>query len=211
MNKQPEILKNFLVLEGLDGAGTTTQAKLLQRRCAEEGCASVLMREPSAHAAGLCIRSILRGEAAALPETLAYLFAADRNEHVFGPGGIAEEARAGRLVICDRYLFSSLAYQSVDCGERLVWSLNRRFPLPEFLVFLEISPQTGEERLASRSEREIFEYTEFQTRAAAAYRHVLEEFAPSGMKILKIDGKRRPEDIHAEIWNFLSKKPILKT
>ncbi|MDR2588046.1 MAG: dTMP kinase [Spirochaetales bacterium] len=203
MNIRPEILKNFMVLEGLDGAGTTTQAHLLLERCARVGRAAHLTQEPTKNPIGQCIRSILKGRTPAKPETLAYLFAADRNEHLYGPGGIAEEAQKGRLVICDRYLFSSLAYQSVDCGERLVRRLNKTFPLPEFLVYLDIVPAEGEKRLSSRNEREIFEYQAFQEKAAAVYGKILTGFSASGMKILCIDAGEAPEVIHEKIWQVI--------
>ncbi|MDR1315403.1 MAG: dTMP kinase [Spirochaetales bacterium] len=197
------ILKNFIVLEGLDGAGTTTQAKLLIGRCLEQGIHAGLTREPTDHAAGLTIRTILRKQAAAQPQTLAFLFAADRNEHIYSPGGIRDMTGSGQRVICDRYLFSSLAYQSVDCGWDFVRALNDRFPLPEILIFLDIQPCDGEKRLQSRQEREIFEFEDFQIRAAAGYKRALDEYAESGMRILSIDAARDPQAIHREIWDFI--------
>ena len=197
------VLKNFIALEGIDGAGTTTQADLLAARCRVEGRPALLTREPTDNEAGLLIRKILRKEAVALPRTMAYLFAADRNEHLNGPGGIREAAEKGRLVICDRYLFSSLAYQSVDCGWDFVHSLNNCFPLPEFLIFLSIPPAEGEIRLSGRREREIYEYTDFQTKAAAFYEKVMEEYAMSGMKILRLAATETPEAIHEKIWAFV--------
>jgi dTMP kinase len=197
------VLKNFIVLEGLDGAGTTTQAELLHERYAERGIRAVLTREPTDHAAGLVIRKILRKETFALPQTLAYLFAADRNEHIHGPGGIRDMTEQGCRVISDRYLFSSLAYQSVDCGWDLVRTLNDLFPLPEILIFLDIPPREGEKRLQSRPEREIFEFEDFQTRAAAGYKRALREYAASGMRILSMDATQTPQAIHEAIWNFI--------
>jgi dTMP kinase len=199
------ILRNFIVIEGLDGAGTTTQANLLYTRCADEGIQAFLTQEPTDHAAGLVIRKILRKEAAAQPETMACLFAADRNEHIYGPGGIREKAEKGVLVISDRYLFSSLAYQSIDCGWNLVHTLNERFPLPEHLVFLDIPPVEGEKRLQTRPTREIYEYKDFQTKVAEGYKRVLREYAGSGMNILSLDGTEKPETIHEKIWEFIQK------
>jgi dTMP kinase len=199
------ILKNFIVLEGLDGAGTTTQARLLHSRHADQGIRAVLTQEPTGHPIGLAIRGILRKQTPAQPETLAYLFAADRNEHVHGPGGIREMARQGCRVISDRYLFSSLAYQSVGCGWELVRELNGRFPLPEILIFLDIAPREGEKRLRSRAERELFEFEDFQHKAADGYRRALREYAASEMRILDIDATRAPQAIHEEIWNFIEK------
>ncbi|MDR1625567.1 MAG: dTMP kinase [Spirochaetia bacterium] len=197
------VLKNFIVLEGLDGAGTTTQAKLLHERHALQGIRAVLTQEPTSQPIGLAIRKILRKETPALPETLAYLFAADRNEHLHGPGGIRDLSAQGCRVISDRYLFSSLAYQSVGCGWDLVRELNRRFPLPEILIYLDIQPREGEKRLQSRQQREIFEFEDFQTKAAAGYGRVLREYAASAMRILSIDATRPPQAIHEEIWEFV--------
>ena len=197
------VLENFIVLEGLDGAGTTTQADLLSSRCRDEGIPAFLTREPTDHDIGLIIRTILQKKAAVRPHTMAYLFAADRNEHLDGPGGIREAAAKGLRVICDRYIFSSLAYQSVDCGWDMVYALNSGFPLPEFLVFLDITPGEGEKRLAGRREREIYEYTDFQTQVSVLYEKTLEAYAESGIKILRLNATEPPELIHEKIWAFV--------
>ena len=197
------VIRNFIVLEGLDGAGTTTQVNLLSQRCGAEKRPFFLTREPTDHAAGLLIRKILRKEAFALPQTMAYLFAADRNEHVYGPDGILAMAEKGSLVISDRYLFSSLAYQSVDCGWDRVFSLNKDFPLPEHLVFLDIEPHEGEKRLQNRSHREIYEEESFQAKVAGGYKRVLTEYAKSGMKIIVIDATCPQAEIHEKIWRLV--------
>ena len=200
------VLKNFIVLEGLDGSGTTTQANLLMARCRNEVRQAFFTHEPTDHELGKLIRGILRKKTFAQPRTMAYLFAADRNEHVDGPGGIREAVEKGLLVICDRYLFSSLAYQSVDCGWDFVYDLNSGFPLPEILVFLDIKPMEGEKRLTKRDERDIYEYTDFQAKAAAFYEKALDEYTGSGMKILRLDATLPPQIIHEKIWNFMREK-----
>lgn len=202
MNKA-EILPNFLVFEGLDGAGTTTQASLLEERCAQEGLACFLSREPTDGAVGRLVRAALRREVSLAPQTLAHLFAADRWEHLYGPGGILEALDRGELAVSDRYLFSSLAYQAVESDPQLVRRLNQIFPLPEFLVFLDISPETGENRVSRRGEREIYEYRDFQNRVAANYRQLWQSYASSGMKILSLDGSADPGSIHRQIWSFI--------
>ena len=111
------ILKNFIVLEGIDGAGTSTQLNLLKNRLSPEK--TVYTAEPTTLSTGRFLRSVLRGDEKLTPETTAFLFAADRQEHVYGTGGIVESCTSGKLVISDRYVFSSLAYQSITCGEEL--------------------------------------------------------------------------------------------
>ena len=112
------VLKNFIVFEGIDGAGTTTQQRLLKERLQSQfphiGCHSTA--EPTSGPTGTFLRSVLRGEVQVSPRTAAYLFAADRQEHLAATGGIEELCRNNTIVISDRYLFSSLAYQSAACG-----------------------------------------------------------------------------------------------
>jgi len=84
---------------------------------------------------GMLIRQVLSGEIHAEPETLAYLFAADRNEHLYGQNGILEACTKGQLVLCDRYVLSSLAYQGSVCKNNLPARLNADFPPPELTVF----------------------------------------------------------------------------
>jgi len=103
----------------------------------------------------------MRREASFTAETMARLFAADRGEHLSGPGGIRAALERGELAVSDRYFFSSLAYQSVECDPDLVRELNRRFPLPEYLIFLDVPPEIGEGRVSRRGEREIYERTGF--------------------------------------------------
>ena len=201
----PEIVRNFLVLEGIHGAGTTTQASLLGERCSREGISCFLTQEPTREPVGRLIRSVLRKEIAVTPDTMAHLFAADRCEHVFGPRGILAAAGRGELVVSDRYVFSSLAYQTVDCDPEFVLGLNARFPLPEFLVYLDVAPELGEKRMTGRSGREIYEYRDFQSRAAANYGRLWERYSALGMRILIVDGGEEPGAIHERIWSFLGK------
>jgi dTMP kinase len=136
---------------------------------------------------------------------MAYLFAADRNEHLFCPEGVMESAAEGTLVISDRYFFSSLAYQTVDCEPSFVRELNSRFPLPEFLVYLDVCPAVGNLRLKERKDREIYEYVEFQNKVHRNYLQIIEDYSKSSVKVLIIDGSRDPESIHEELWSFFKK------
>ena len=101
------------------------------------GIAQFCTGDPTMGPVGRVIRKILKRQIAAGPDTVALLFAADRTEHLYEENdGILSHLRRGELVICDRYLFSSLAYQSLACDPEFVFYLNSRFPLPRHLVFL---------------------------------------------------------------------------
>ena len=138
-----KILENFVVFEGCDGCGTTTQLGMLEdffHRSNLSLPAFYRTFEPTNGSIGKMIRAVLRKELNLLPETVAMLFAADRYEHIYESGGIAERCERGELVVCDRYLPSSFVYQGLLCGDELPVRLNRDFPLPQLLLFFDIDP-----------------------------------------------------------------------
>ena len=199
------------MLEGLDGSGTTTQMKLLAERLERDGRPHSATWEPTDGPVGSLIRSILSKETPAHPRTVALLFAADRNEHLYEPGtGIAERTKRGEIVICDRYLFSSLAYQSLESDPDYVLSLNSAFPLPQLLVFLDTPVEVCQERLARRGSAELYDGFTFQSRVRAEYLKAIERFRGTGMRIERIAGDRPAGLIHGEIWKILAGMPIQK-
>lgn len=201
------ILQNFIVFEGIDGSGTTTQVKKL---CESLGDKAFQTCEPTSLPTGKFLRQILKGEIKVAPETQSFLFAADRCEHIYGENGILTQLKQGKTVVSDRYLFSSLAYQSVTCGEELPEFLNSTFPLPEILFFFEINPEISLERVNKRGEaKEIFEKIEYQKNTAAWYDKVITKFekssAQSGMKVIRIDASKGIEEIANEIKKYTDK------
>jgi dTMP kinase len=195
----PGLLKRFIVLEGGDGAGTTTQLRLLGEALARAAVPHWISSEPTDSPEGRLIRSILSGELTRDPGTLARLFAADRNEHLRGVGGILERLGKGEAVICDRYVLSSLAYQGVACGRELPAALNADFPLPELLLFFDLEPEASMERIRSRERFEIFEELPFQEKVRAAYRAELSNYSSSGMRVIVLDASGSVEDISRAI------------
>lgn len=193
------ILKNFVVFEGIDGAGTSTQIKVLQNR--KDSGRFFFTTEPTDSETGKFLRQMLKGSVKLDPKTSAFLFAADRNEHLYGSSGtncgVVKQAQSGKIVVSDRYLFSSLTYQSVTCGEELPRLLNSTFPLPEILFFFEIDPEISLKRVDSRGEREIYEEVEFLRQTEERYKKVVEEYEKmnTGMKIVRIDAGKSVEEI----------------
>ena len=209
------ILKNFVVFEGIDGAGTSTQLNLLKKR--PESSLIEISAEPTSCPTGKFLREILSGKTKASPQTAAHLFAADRAEHIYGENGIQAITESGKLAVSDRYLFSSLAYQGVTCGEELPRLINSLFPLPEILFFFDINPEDSLKRVQSRGEdKEIYENKPFLEKTAARYRAVISEFekkqasVPKSerMEIIRIDAMQSKEEISKKIWTRLSKMPI---
>lgn len=146
----------FIVLEGIDGAGTTTQAALLADALrARLGVEVELTREPTDGPLGRVLREALSGRAPLDPVALALAFAADRADHVHNPRtGIAAALAAGRWVVSDRYLLSSLAYNRGGVVTRdWLTAINRHALAPDLTLFLAVDPALALERIAARGER----------------------------------------------------------
>jgi dTMP kinase len=201
-----EVLAGFIVLEGLDGSGTTTQCHLLQKKIVSIGKACQYTCEPTESFIGKAVRQVLQNEQKVAAGTLAKLFAADRHNHIYHPdNGIIAALEQGNTVISDRYLFSSLAYQSVDWNFDAVWELNRHFPLPEELIFLDVSPDEGYRRVVQRNTtREIYERMEFQEEIRSNYFHAFTLFQHTDMNIHIFDGTLPVEELEELVWNKLS-------
>ncbi len=205
------VLKNFIVFEGIDGAGTSTQEEILSRRHEAENF--FFTAEPTNLPTGVFLRQMLQGKFPLHAGTAAYLFAADRNEHIYGANGIIANLDNGKIVINDRYIFSSLAYQSIDCGMELPAVLNRNFPLPQILFFFDVEPEVSLRRIKNRGVVEIYEKLDFLKKTTEAYRSIIREYSQidTGMQIIRIDASQPIEETSRIIWSYIKKIPILKT
>ena len=186
----------FVTFEGIDRSGKTTQARMLGDAL---GADALAVREPGGTPAGERIREILKDPAAELaPRTEALLFAAARAELV--EGVIEPALRDGRVVVSDRFLDSSLAYQGgarglgIDEVERI-----NRFAThglrPDLTFLLEIEPGFAAAR-AGESDRFEDEGAGLQQAVAAAYEELI---ARDPGRWRRIDAARAPEEVHAEV------------
>jgi len=179
----------FIVLEGIDGSGTTTQVRALAARLRAAGKSVVTTGEPTPGPVGLLLRQILEGKLGPAQSgadfdwvTLALLFAADRAHHV--QSLIGPSVQQGAMVVCDRYDLSSRIYQSVTAPDpvtALPWvcALNERVPRPDVTFVLDVDPDLAEQRRAQRgADAELFEKAALQRRLAQAYGNA-EHFVPN--------------------------------
>jgi dTMP kinase len=208
------ILRNFVVFEGIDGTGTTTQLARLKERYREslhtENIPAVFTCEPTDGEIGKLIRKALKGDFAYTADTMARLFAADRGEHIFGKGGIGELTREGTAVFSDRYFFSSLAYQGEAGDGELPLKLNGEFPLPEYLFYFDIDPDIAMDRVEKRAGTlEIYEKRAFQKKVRARYLEIVAgyERTDPDMTIIRIDATRSIEEIADIIWSIAKNLP----
>ena len=207
-----KIIPNFAVFEGGDGSGTTSQMSLLQKRFQKvKEPVFFPTSEPTGGPVGRLIRSALKKEISLEPGTLAALFAADRHEHLYAPGGIAGRCAAGELVVCDRYTLSSLVYQGIECGDEVPRALNASFPAPQLLIYLDIEPELAFRRLKTRENLEIYENIEFMRKVREKYLSLLGEFRETGVNVAVIDASKSPEEVFQSVWREFAKMPILKT
>jgi dTMP kinase len=143
----------FIVVEGLDGAGTTTQVHGLSSHLRSIGFNTFPTREPSGGVIGQAVRAAIEGREHMSPETLALGFAADRLDHMNRAGGIQSMLDDGVWVISDRYVLSALAYQAAQ-GVDFDWltELNKFAPTPDVTVFIDTPLNTCLERIKEREE-----------------------------------------------------------
>jgi dTMP kinase len=177
----------FICIEGLDGCGKTTQAKLLAKKLAQS-YNSVYTSEPSGGNIGTFIRKrCLYGEKRLSTIVEALLFAADRYEHV--ENEIRPALREGRLVISDRYVYSSLAYQGA-AGLSLEWirTVNEHALKPDLAVFIDVKLETVMNRL--KSKRSVMENIETLEKA----RNIYLKFVAKG-ELIRIDGNRAKDEV----------------
>ncbi|HBF14855.1 MAG TPA: dTMP kinase [Clostridiales bacterium] len=154
----------FIVFEGIDGAGKTTHIALLAEYLRGQGRRVAVTAEPTDGETGKMLRRALSGAIPSTPCELAALFVLDRIRHNTAPDGIEALLSAGVDVICDRYYYSTLAYQGSETDLSWVTEMNLACPAirrPDLCVFLDLTPEESLVRIAARGEaREIYETRE---------------------------------------------------
>ncbi len=181
----------FICIEGLDGCGKTTQTKLLVKKL-EKKYAAIYTAEPSQGNVGKfikehCLHSKSRGSA--IVEAL--LFAADRYEHI--QNEVIPALNEGKLVISDRYVYSSLAYQGA-AGVDLNWirTINEHAIPPDLAIFVDVDPETVVKRL--KPQRSVMENLETQERVQEFYLKFVNQ-----KELVRIDGNSEVTRVSDEI------------
>jgi dTMP kinase len=189
----------FVTFEGVDGSGKSTQAKLLVEWLEAAGYSVLLTREPGGTPVGEAVRKLVLDGDEMTAWTEATLFASARAEHV--ARAIRPALEAGRHVVCDRYLDSSVAYQGIarGLGEEKVRDLSLTVTgglLPERTFLLLVDAADALARSPGVRDRIEREDVGFMARVDAAYRS-LAEAEPE--RIVALDGQRTPDDLQEEI------------
>lgn len=204
-------MSKLIVLEGLDGAGTTTQARLLADALRARGREVHVTREPSDGPIGKLLRGMLTGDHAIAGQaidqrTFGLLFAADRMDHC--QREVAPHIAAGTLVISDRWYHSSLAYQGTGADRDWITMLNARARKPDLTIFLSVRPEVAAARRVSAGRiQELFEDMRMQEEVAAGYKATISELMAQGERIETIDGEASPDAVFGAILALVGTLP----
>jgi dTMP kinase len=200
----------FIVLEGVDGSGISTQTSLLQTWLQNNETdlgKTFFTKEPTDGPVGCVIRQVLAKRIKPLDEkVMALLFAADRMDHLYcsnsedQKGGIVEKLKMGINVISDRYYMSSLAYQSIE--EDMAWleQINRHILRPDLTILIQVPvEQSVERRSKSRFQEEHYEKEEFLIKVGKNYEKIASELFSNGENVIRINGSRPREEVFSDI------------
>lgn len=192
----------FIVFEGLDGSGTTTQIGLFIEYLKKKKIKAHLTREPTQYIIGGLIRSWLANDWKSTPECLQLLFTADRAYHL--DKEIMPLLKRGITVISDRYFFSTLAYGLWEIKDKnWLFDINKRFILPDVTIFVDTSPEVCIERIKKdRFSVELFEKTEKLKKIRKAYLEIFKKFK----NIYIIDGNKSIKDVSCDIKKVIKNK-----
>ncbi|MDJ0601355.1 MAG: dTMP kinase [Crocosphaera sp.] len=201
----------FIVLEGIDKAGKTTQAERLKQYLINQGNSAIISSEPTEGVIGQLIRKAMQNQVFVMKDKtkfdqqMAYLFAADRHYHLYNEvDGVYKLIKQDRYhVIATRYYFSSLAYNCNNQEEfNFVYGLNKCFPNPDLVIYLDIPLDIALSRLENSLCKEIYETEEKLQQVKDNYQQIFQSYDG---EILKIDGKDSIEQIHQQITAYLEK------
>lgn len=200
----------FIVFEGIDGAGKTTQVDLLAQNLASLGREVSLSAEPTTLATGKAIRRALSGEEKKSECEMAAMFVLDRIAHnINSEIGIRALTERGIDVISDRYYYSSLAYQGTATDYEWVKVMNINSPeirRPDLCIYLDLLPEESLERISrGRESLEIYENLEKLTAVRAKFLSVVEDLRRDGESIYVVNAARAAEDIAKEIFEIVKK------
>ncbi len=189
-----EIERNgaFICIEGVDGCGKTTQAKILVRNLRHRGFDAVYTTEPSVGQVGKLIRRFVLARQKRVSTALeALLFAADRVDH--GYEEVKPLLKLGKIVVCDRYVYSSLAYQGA-AGLDLGWidRINEFALKPNLALFLDVAPEMVMGRL--KKKKSVMETVQNLKKVRAVYLKLVQE-----QRLIALDGNQSVEEVSKSV------------
>ncbi|MCR8938627.1 dTMP kinase [Brevibacillus laterosporus] len=202
----------FISLEGGDGAGKSTAIALLEKRVTEQGLAVLVTREPGGVDIAEQIREVIlnRENTKMDGRTEALLYAAARRQHLVEK--VIPALEQGKIVLCDRFIDSSLAYQGVARGLPTdeIFAINQfaiQDRMPDLTFYLDVSPEVGLARIEANSSREKnrldLEKVSFHTRVREGYELLITKFPE---RIVRINADQPIEQVVDEMLTIMQEK-----
>jgi dTMP kinase len=204
----------FIVIEGTDGSGVSTQSELLEKKLKSERREVYLTKEPTNGPAGAMIRLILTGRLTCNngikdstpldPYTLALLFASDRMDHLYTD--IVSKLDIGVIVISDRYYLSSFAYQGLSVDFEWLKAINSQCRKPDLTVFLDVPSELSWKRMQRNRWRvELFEEQRKLESVHQNYLEAIEYLTRQGENIVIINGNQPTNEVHRNVLREVKK------
>jgi dTMP kinase len=190
----------LIAVEGIDGAGKTTQVDLLAAALRAAGHDVVVTKEPTGGPQGARIRALSTAGHPVSPAEQLELFLEDRAEHVRDL--IAPALARGAIVVTDRYYLSNVAYQGAGGldPEEILATNEKRFPVPDAVVLVVVSPAEGLRRVRARGAElnQAFEREDFLVRVAEVFARIARPY------LHRVDGEAPPDEVHRRVWEALA-------
>lgn len=191
-----------MVLEGLDGAGTTTVAARVAQALKERDLRVQLTAEPTDGPFGRLLRQHVQHEVTLDATAAALVFTADRADHV--AASILPAIGRGEWVICDRFLLSTLAYQGAEGVERdAILAASASFPVPDVTFFLAVPDDVRDERMSGRQRVDRYEDPTLAARLRASYLASIDLLRARGDRIELVDATPPVTDVVSEVLSRL--------
>ncbi|SVD39015.1 uncharacterized protein METZ01_LOCUS391869, partial [marine metagenome] len=185
-------------LEGIDGCGKSTQCKLLKGKFQEKNKNVIVLKEPTNGKYGVKLWEMLKGQRKATTEEILHLFVMDRKEHVNEK--ISPALNDGKIVLMDRYYYSTMAYQAaagIDVDR--IRKDNEFAPKPDIVLIFDLPVDLAMKRVVGHSVADAFEKEEHLEKVRQAYLNL-----ESDPLVRIIDSSRTPDEIFDEVWNLVS-------
>ena len=192
------MIQVLIDLEGIDGCGKSTQSKFLKEKFEENNEKSIILKEPTSGKYGKKLWEMLSGKREATTEQILDLFVMDRKEHV--DDKINPALKEGKIVLMDRYYYSTMAYQAaagIDVNR--IRKDNEFAPKPDIVLIFDLPADLAMKRVKGHSVADVFEKEEHLEKVRAAYLNLRDD-----PLVRIIDSTRTPEEIFEEVWKLVS-------